>query len=288
MSELSYKDFIKKPSAEAYRLFTMGKIAAEKFLEKETPLTASVTKIAVEEDLTPEEVKRVCEFANHIVYRTKFDKQADKSFEFKLANAKDVLKSINMEKTATRKPFYPEKLYNAPQMPLSDPIVKTASVKKEYTIKDYMTGIKEASEAIREQTLLKRAYALDGLCTQFRSEVMKLAMEGIPLPHIKYALDECCPKFKKVSTALLKHINGEWTKSFTMSKYAVDNYEIEQVRDVPVKVINDSHPLITSYKLITDNIDTMIEESRAINTAKDIKRNLEKYVSRETKKALLP
>ena len=52
-------NFVNKANLEAW-----GREAAEQFLTHQVPLNESIEKIAQDNQLNPEQIKRVCEFAN--------------------------------------------------------------------------------------------------------------------------------------------------------------------------------------------------------------------------------
>ncbi len=95
---------------------------AEKILaESGKDLTAIVTKIASDENLNPHEVARVCEESNKEVFGRLYRSSDDKTFEFKVANASDVLKTLNQPYEGPGDIF----------LPVEHPkLAKTASAKK--------------------------------------------------------------------------------------------------------------------------------------------------------------
>jgi len=77
------------------RLETMGSEAADAFLARGTPLNEKINKIAQENGLSTDEIARVCEMANHEVFRRKYASEDNKMFEFPLADAKEVIAGFN-------------------------------------------------------------------------------------------------------------------------------------------------------------------------------------------------
>jgi len=88
----------------------LAKQAAVDFLEHKTPLNDSIRKIASDNNLNPNQVTRVVEEANILTYKNLFEKNAEKTFTFDLANSKEII----------------SKLASGPQK-LKDASVKTAA-----------------------------------------------------------------------------------------------------------------------------------------------------------------
>lgn len=75
----------------ADRLETLAKIAAKRYLEEQQPLTATITKLAKENDLNNHQIDRVCEMANIATHRGLWTKTAQKEkIAFPIADPKAV------------------------------------------------------------------------------------------------------------------------------------------------------------------------------------------------------
>lgn len=86
-----------------------GVRASDAFLEKSVPLNDSIVKIASENILNQDQVKRVSEFANITTNIELFEKSSDKRFEFAQANPDIIWRRIantGEEKTASLHPDY--------------------------------------------------------------------------------------------------------------------------------------------------------------------------------------
>jgi len=80
------------------QLDAMGKRAAAHFAEGNTPLNMAVIGVVKEAMLSPEQVKRVCEFANTAAYLSEFEKAGavrNVTFDGGPANPSVVLKELN-------------------------------------------------------------------------------------------------------------------------------------------------------------------------------------------------
>jgi len=78
-----------------YKLEALGNEASESYLRGNGSLNEVVTKVANDNNLEPEEVVRVCEAANKATFLNLFETEEDKTFEFPLADSKEILAGIN-------------------------------------------------------------------------------------------------------------------------------------------------------------------------------------------------
>jgi hypothetical protein len=83
----------------------MGKQAAVRYIQNETPLNESIAEFAKESSLTLEQIKRVSEYANNDTFATMFKLGFAKNITFPMADASAVAQTVNSpkEKTATPK-----------------------------------------------------------------------------------------------------------------------------------------------------------------------------------------
>lgn len=104
--------FEKLARISATRLESLGSQAAKAFLESKEDLNSSITKLASSHDLNNEQIKRVCEFANHAVEGHLFEafqkvalEQGPKDIyypKFKMADAREISRSLKKNvKTAS-------------------------------------------------------------------------------------------------------------------------------------------------------------------------------------------
>lgn len=77
----------------------LGKTLAKDFITFNKPLQTGLEKIAVQQNLTRDEIRRVAETANIETYLGIYDKSADKYIEFNLADANAAIAGLN--KTAS-------------------------------------------------------------------------------------------------------------------------------------------------------------------------------------------
>jgi len=71
--------------------------ASRSFISEGTPMNESISKVASANELSPVQIQRVCELANHHAYAEIFKKAEDKTFEFPLAKVEDIMESLQAE-----------------------------------------------------------------------------------------------------------------------------------------------------------------------------------------------
>lgn len=108
-----------------------AKKASTAYLQDNTPLNTSIKKIAADNDFNLEQVKRICETANHNVNQELFDKQADKNVYFKVADSSEILEQPVKTASLTAYSFSPKELLNKTAHNNSQSIEKIASDKQE-------------------------------------------------------------------------------------------------------------------------------------------------------------
>lgn len=116
----------------ADRLDILAKTAAKRYVEERAPLTDSIRKIATENDLNSEQIKRVCELANISTHRALWAKTAEKSsVAFPLADARqvvDAVESPSLDGCAVKSPCSIDSDYAGPPKGLSAPGPSTMSM----------------------------------------------------------------------------------------------------------------------------------------------------------------
>lgn len=109
---------IKQVNMNPSRFSVFAAQAAKDYLEKEALLNDSIKKIASDNGLNPEQIKRVCEKANIYVFENMYKGSEDKTFNFPLADAtkitaglqnkpKEIVKKASLDYTEI---FDPESL----------------------------------------------------------------------------------------------------------------------------------------------------------------------------------
>jgi hypothetical protein len=116
----------------ADRLSILAKTAAKRYIEERAPLTDSIRKIATENDLNSEQIKRVCEMANIDTHKALWSKTAEKSaVAFPLADARQVVDSVespSLDGCAVKSPCSMDSDYAGPPKGISAPGPSTMSM----------------------------------------------------------------------------------------------------------------------------------------------------------------
>lgn len=81
----------------ANELRDLGVEAAQSYLDESEPLNTKIASIAGREDLSPEEVRRVAEFANQATYESLWKVAERKTIEFERADPASVLVKLNAQ-----------------------------------------------------------------------------------------------------------------------------------------------------------------------------------------------
>lgn len=108
-----------------------AKKASESYLKSNTSLNDSIRKIASDNGFNQEQVKRICETANHNVNQELFDKQADKNVYFKVADFNEILDQPVKTASLTVYSFSPKELQSKTAEKIASTVEKTASNKNE-------------------------------------------------------------------------------------------------------------------------------------------------------------
>ena len=108
-----------------------AKKASESYLKSNISLNDSIRKIASDNGFNQEQVKRICETANHNVNQELFDKQADKNVYFKVADFNEILDQPVKTASLTVYSFSPKELQSKTAEKIASTVEKTASNKNE-------------------------------------------------------------------------------------------------------------------------------------------------------------
>lgn len=87
----------------AAQLQDLGLEVGDSYLLDSVPLDVGVTKVAQNHDLEPEEIRRVCEFANQGVYAALWKQAEKKTIEFDRADPEHVLEKLNAVASPARR-----------------------------------------------------------------------------------------------------------------------------------------------------------------------------------------
>lgn len=210
----------------------LGKSAAQKYQEGGTSLTEAVVETVKEAMLSPEQVKRVCEFANTTAYLAAFEKAGNVrnvTFEGGPANPARVLQDLNDGSSPTlltegsdykaaaanfRSRMEMDALAHAFQVPVADSLAKTASVhigsnknhQEHANPVDDLWDMKLALEGVRDELIsMKTGAAL--VHADVSGQMLKAAeqemMDGTSLWEIAKAFSAVSENPQPVKEAML-------------------------------------------------------------------------------------
>jgi hypothetical protein len=267
------------------QLESMGKRAAAQFAECGTPLNEAVVSVVKEAMLSPEQVKRVCEFANTSAYLTEFEKSGEVrnvTFDGGPANPSVVLKDLNdgsapaihQVKTAHYEP--PTGHYKtagasdsilAEAFGIPEGMEKAASVDHlaRADASEEIADIKIRLDAVRDDLISKLAHSdvfLDDVRSDLYSSVRQEVLGGESLG--------------EVLTAWSKYADTNQVKeamSFVVDRLRSDDVlESKQIDESICKtagagtVPNPEHPVVERFLVLTK----AASEHRKLETAVEI------------------
>jgi hypothetical protein len=251
--------------------------AADGFLNRKVDLNTTIKKIASRERLNREKVARVVEEANKKVFLTMFPKQADKTFQFPVADISKIIDTPipgggvklgamaritpppTQEKTAS-----PSELIWKRAMEGSGPQQAWNFLEKAILARDLLAE----KSAMSKRRLLETE---EKFCKTAQQMVLQ---EDYTFPEIAKALGELHPEHFPKIALLLKaaaiHMGVNFTLPTIEKKAAMETsnpIEHEVAKKIncgtfPVEIINGSHQLVVS-------LDTLIDQ--ATQADKDIK-----------------
>jgi len=275
--------------------------AADAFLNRQVGLNDTIRKIASREGLNREKVARVVEEANRAVFLKMFDKQADKTFTFDVAETGKVVAGSEAEPAADS---VATAVIEAPPKTATE---KTASdILLERTLQgnpvqrawDVMEKAQVAIELIRE----KAAMARDNVIAA-ETNLAKIAQQMVAQED--YTFDELCTSlcslrprhYKKIATLLkvaAMHMGRKWTIPEGLAKTAgaaVDPGEHDVVERIsamgmPVEVINGSHQVVVALDTLIDQTTEAEKANKnlwsADDTVKYLRREIRNYLATHT------
>lgn len=137
-----------------------------------TSLNDSITKVAMDNELNSDQVKRLVETTNQMAYLSELEGQDDRTFEFDVANYDDIMDGIisdpTLEKTASEYTGNPIDLVSAA---FSNPMEKVAT-EKEATMEKW--GKPDKLKALKKVASHERR-RLDDLVNSEHDSLVKLA-----------------------------------------------------------------------------------------------------------------
>lgn len=275
--------------------------AADAFLNQKVALNTSIKKIASREGLNREKIARVVEEANKAVWLKMFPKQADKTFEFKVATVEEILKPAPETVKVAAAPI--GRIRPAPAM------AKEASVSEQLTERTILGSVPQRARHYFESSVLalevlretadneqrKLADAQTAFCKAAQQEVLQ---GGLSFEKIAEALVAYRPAHWRKIGVLLKVAAAHMNKTFKLPEGfekkagdAIDPGEHEIVTQIsasgmPVEVINGAHKLVVTLDTLVDQTTDADKANGnlrgADDTVKFLRKELRNYTATHT------
>lgn len=227
------------------RMFTandfekFGEFAAKQYVEENTPLNETIVKIAEQNGLNPEQVKRVVENANIETHLRLMKTAEDKYVEFPTADIQKVSSALefDQEKQAALDSDYFEIIANTDMQAMT-----------KYSEKE----LSHIEEAEAEQIFFKLANVrnqlqsrLDEVHVHFSQESEKLytlvkqaILQDQPFGLVKHAMEQAVPD--PITTKIVDTFQERLQKEAQTADFSS--------QDTPHGMLNKNHPIVQSLK----------------------------------------
>jgi hypothetical protein len=305
-----------------YKLESLGNDASDRYLSGEGTLNDVVTKVASENNLESEEIVRVAEAANKATFLNLFQTEEDKTFEFPLADSREVLSNLNkrasekvsMEdlgavlvdsrKDTSLQEILPsqmvEKVAAESQVPIQkeadDPRLQTSA----QLLNEGWEKVQEVEKELRSQYLSSKFAAEEAVRTFTNRAGQEIVSSGSMGSINKLAcfLAKARPEqahtinllFTKVAQDL--HIEHHWKGNEQVEKVAaeVDCNLITEPLSIgtqPVEIINGDNPMIRELDTTVEQIKEVDKNGTRYYEVRDqvkyLRGKVYEYIDRENK-----
>lgn len=259
------------PDFGAGSLSSFGKSAASDYLDDGTLLVDTISKIARSEDLNPNQIQRVCEFANHEVLSRLMD-GSDKTAEFPLADPRKITGSLNVEepeKIAAVAEYMPppKELINFTPYTYKEPVVEKVAEKQSRP--PDLLELREMRTVLLKHAL-KHEIKLDRLYDSIHEKVAGLTNKGTSFGQIKYAMHMFYPKESfRVVQLFLKLASEKDVISNKLDNDDKPNFKYVNGKTQLVREIGDFAEAANGLDNISAGVDEADKRLRVINKVRD-------------------
>lgn len=283
----------------AEKVRSLGKLASSAFLNNQVPLNDSIRKLASDQNLKPEQIKRVCEEANTSTFLELFKTAEDKNIQFPMADPKTVLTSL--EKTACAAPRRGVNDYSLPperEHVAGYKLMKTAAAEawktgygresEDYEFDHNTPKVKTAwiKVAHAVQHLESAQARLDSVHDYSQREFIREFSDewgkGTSLAEIKTAMERSIDDPEFVKSAFISAI-GSLRDKGALTKEAANKepiFFIEKTANAPVDF---EHPLIKSFVQYHASSNEKIKVATALSTLAEQKSELQAMMNKLAK-----
>lgn len=267
----------------------MGKAAANLFLDRGVALNEAVVKLASEhDDITQEQVKRVCEFANTAVYLAKHDKNktagAASSYpQFELADPNRVIQDLSdgarpsiitptdisygqqpLKKEKVSSAFVDEQL--AEMFGATDQgRTKLASFTSETAEKEIMdaknalVGLKQNLEHHAEQF----DFALKEASVQYYDLMKRHLLDGGSFVDFMTSAIATGVSHEKIAAITQPFVEKLLSEKVTTAD-TLEN-DLSHLHKIASRVVNEAHPFVTTFKSVVAIDDEITKVATALD-----------------------
>jgi hypothetical protein len=256
-------------------------------------LTESVTETVKQAQLSPEQVKRVVEFANTSAYLTEFHKEGEPhkvvDFQGGPADASEILKDLNdggggsvfdkgsldyeappaeTKTSSPREEYLLEQMFGGrppPELPYANPHAEVID------LKDKLAG---AAEHLQSQISgLEIMYA--DLGDRVYHQVKQAALGGVSLGEVMQAWETVSPSHDHIKVAFTL-ITPRLLREGVF--YNVDQMTASVDKTAGARVVNPAHPLVTEFGEFCDTLSKLAEMRGARTELREHQQNLTAYL----------
>ena len=283
---LNYLTSSRQANLSPEMLEMMGKQAANMFLDTGLSLNEAITKLASDHnDINPEQLKRIAEFANTAVYLAKHDQSktagdASSYPQFELADPARIIQDLSdgarpnvvtqTDLDYSKQPEKKLKVSTARSNALLEEMfqVKEASSREDLSFsretaiheissaKDALVSLKEHLSSVGEEFDLMNKQASE----QFYSEVKSHLLDGGSFADVLVAAYSSGAGKAKVSSALKPFVERLLREKVSSAdKLSAQTTDFSKVAH---RSINEEHPMVTSFRVVLST-DAEIEKVAA-------------------------
>lgn len=255
-----------------YELELFAKQAATDFLKEGKSLNESITKIASENGLNGQQVRRVVEAANTEAYMNLFNKSDDKYVSFATADPAVIESNLSVTKVAEASVVDDSDYYNPPayEAPVYTPVVKVAEAvpevrSSEQVMRDYYRF--KAAEAQLDNMIVESRILFSSEAEKLASMIKQAVLSGTDYSEIKAALNS---NTDPVFVETLKAVEEELTSVMPMGS-------ISKTASAIKGSVNSRHPLIqqslrivkcaSDFKILTEKMTELQNDWELYKTA---------------------
>lgn len=256
--------------------------ASRGFITSGTPMSSSISKVASEHELSPVQIQRVCEIANHHAYQEMFKSAEDKAFEFPLAKVEDIMELLSEEPTKIASEYCLDPAKDNAGVDVNK-IFGVQSFGNEFEVAEseknasvVLEKIGEAKEELMSRAVLNREET-SSLENEFFKMAKQLVMNDTSISDIRDACRSSAPSAKTdeliVKTAMRLAQDGVFGAKVQYMMKSAEAVEVSEISSnlaknnpgVPTRVINGNHPIISMINTISDkwkdadNVESSLE-----------------------------